>query len=139
MSSKADDENENEHENEDDNETMTHNEKNEIIKGKNDILDEVIDKSKSCQEQIEPLKKLEGLKEYWLYNDFGDKELKSKYFKIELAEMSNEIGKKLFQQIFGHKLIKLANKLINTTSKEENQITVNNIKKSLQTRKNDAL
>ena len=139
MSSKADDENENEHENEDDNETMTQNEKNEIIKGKNDILDEVIDKSKSCQEQIEPLKKLEGLKEYWLYNDFGDKELKSKYFKIELAEMSNEIGKKLFEQIFGHKLIKLANKLINTTSKEENQIAVNNIKKSLQTRKNDAL
>ena len=64
------------------------------------------------------------------YNDYGDKELKFKYFKIELADMSNEIDKKLFEQIFGHTLIKLADKLINTTNKEENQIIVNNIKES---------
>ena len=38
--------------------------------------------------------------------------------------MSNEIDKKLFEQIFGHALIKLADKLINTTNKEKNQITV---------------
>ena len=44
--------------------------------------------------------------------------------------MSNEIDKKLFEQIFGHKLIELADKLINTTNKEENQIIVNNIKKN---------
>ena len=61
------------------------------------------------------------------YNDYDDKELKSEYFKIELADMSNEIDKKLFEQIFGHTLIKLADKLINTTSKEENQIIVKNI------------
>ena len=41
--------------------------------------------------------------------------------------MSNEIDKKLFQQIFGHTLETLANKLINTTNKEENQIIVKNI------------
>ena len=41
--------------------------------------------------------------------------------------MSNEIDKKFFEQIFGHTLIKLAGKLIKTTSKEENQIIVNNI------------
>ena len=41
--------------------------------------------------------------------------------------MSNEIDKKLFEQIFGHTLETLANKLINTTNKEENQIIVNNI------------
>ena len=41
--------------------------------------------------------------------------------------MSNEIDKKLFEQIFGHTLIKLADKLINTTNKEENQIIVKNI------------
>ena len=64
------------------------------------------------------------------YNDYGDKELKFKYFKIELADMSNEIDKKLFEQIFGHTLIKLADKLINTTNKEENQIIVNNINKN---------
>ena len=43
--------------------------KNEIIKGKNDNLDEIIVKSKSFQEQIESLKKLELLREYWPYND----------------------------------------------------------------------
>ena len=41
--------------------------------------------------------------------------------------MSNEIDKKLFETIFGHTLIKLADKLINTTNKEENQIIVKNI------------
>ena len=44
--------------------------------------------------------------------------------------MSNEIGKDLFEQIFDHTLIKLANKLINTTNKEENQIIVKNIEKN---------
>ena len=44
--------------------------------------------------------------------------------------MSNIIDKKLFKQIFGHKLIKLAYKLINTTNKEEDQIIVNNINKN---------
>ena len=44
--------------------------------------------------------------------------------------MSNIIDKKLFEQIFGHTLIKLADKLINTTNKEENQIIVNNINKN---------
>ena len=44
--------------------------------------------------------------------------------------MSNEIDKKLFKQIFDHTLIKLADKLINTTNKEENQIIVKNIEKN---------
>ena len=43
--------------------------------------------------------------------------------------MSNEIHEKLFEQIFDHTLIKLADKLINTTNKEENQIIVRNIEK----------
>ena len=104
--------------------------KTEKIKGKNDNLDEIIDKLKSFEEQIKSLKKLEGLKGYWPYSNFDDKELKFKYFKIELADMSNEIDKKLFEQIFGHTLIKLADKLINTTNKEENQIIVKNIEKN---------
>ena len=44
--------------------------------------------------------------------------------------MSNEIDKKLFEQIFGHTLETLANKLINTTNKEENHIIVKNINKN---------
>ena len=56
--------------------------KPEIIKDLNDLLDEVIDKSKSFEEQIKSLKKIEGLKGYRPYKDFGDKERKFKYFKI---------------------------------------------------------
>ena len=41
--------------------------------------------------------------------------------------MSNEIDEKLFEKIFGHTLIKLVDKLINTTNKHENQIIVKNI------------
>ena len=44
--------------------------------------------------------------------------------------MSNEIDKKLFEQLFGHTLETLTNKLINTTNKKENQIIVNNINKN---------
>ena len=44
--------------------------------------------------------------------------------------MPNDIDEKLFEQIFGHTLIKLADKLINTTNKKENQIIVKNILKS---------
>ena len=44
--------------------------------------------------------------------------------------MSNEIDEKLFEEIFGHTLIKLIDKLINTTNKEENQIIANSINKN---------
>ena len=44
--------------------------------------------------------------------------------------MSNEIDENLFKQIFDHKFETLANKLINTTNKEENQIIVKNINKN---------
>ena len=45
--------------------------------------------------------------------------------------MSNEIDKKLFGKIFGHTLIKLTDKLINTKNREENQTIVNSIKKKI--------
>ena len=114
----------------DDDETMSQNKKNKTIKDLNYLLDEITDKSKSFEEQIKSSKKLEGLKGYWTHNDFGDKELKFKYFKIELTDMSNEIEEKLFKKIFGHTFETLANKLINTKSKEENQIIVKNVNKS---------
>ena len=63
---------------------MGQNKKNKIIKGKNDILDEIIDKSKSFEEQIKSLEKVKNLDQYFT-NDFDDKELKSKVFKLELA------------------------------------------------------
>ena len=111
-------------------ETIDQNKKNIIIKKLDDDLDKIIDKSKSFEDQIESLEKVENLKEYYFINDFDDKELESKIFKLKLAHLSNIIDKKLFEQIFGHTLIKLADKLINTTNKEENQIIVKNIEKN---------
>ena len=88
-------------------------------------------KSKSFEEQIESLKISKDLKGYWPYKDYDDKEFKSKYLKIQLADMSNEIDEKLFEEIFVHTLIKLTDKLINTTNKKENQIIVDRINKNI--------
>ena len=44
--------------------------------------------------------------------------------------MSNKIEEKLFEKIFRHTLIKLADKLINTTNQKENQIIAKNALKS---------
>ena len=127
MSSKGDSENENENENDNENENEND---NNIIKRLNDFLDKIIDKSKSFEEQIESIRKVENLDEYRFMDDYGDKELKFKIFKLELAHLSNIIDKKIFEQIFGHTFETLANKLINTTNKEENQIIVKNINKN---------
>ena len=97
---------------------MSQSEKKMIKEKKKDLLDKIIDKSKVFEEQIESLKKLEDLEGYWSYKDYDDKELKSKYIKIKLADMSNEIDEKLFEQIFADTLIKLADKLINTKNKK---------------------
>ena len=42
----------------------------------------------------------------------------------------NSIDENLFKEIFGHTFVALADKLINTTSKEECQIIINDIKKN---------
>ena len=97
------------------------------IKSLNDSLDEIINKSKSFEDQIESLKRLEGLKEYCFMEDFYDKKLK---LKIHLADMPNKIDEKLFENIFGHNLIKIVDELINTTNKEKNEIIVDNICKN---------
>ena len=116
----------NENVNENVNETMNQN-YNNVIKQLNVCLGQIIDELKSFEEQIKSIKKVENVNEYWSINNYGDKELKFKIFKLKLAHLSNIIDKKLLKQIFGHAFETLANKLINTTNKEENQIIVNNI------------
>ena len=59
------------------------------------------------------------------------KSLKLEIFKLQIAHLSNIINEQLFKQIFCHTLIKLADKLINTINKEENQIIVKNIEKNI--------
>ena len=131
-------ENENENGNENDKTLLSSNEDNvneimnqnndDIIKGLNDDLDKVIDKSKSFEEQIESIKKVESLDEYYYISDYGDEEWEFKIFKLKLAHLSNIIDKKLFKQIFGDIFEALANKLINTTNRQKYQIIlINNI------------
>ena len=115
--------------NEDDNDKMKQNNKN-IIKQLSDCLDKIIDKSKSFKDQIKLIRKEKNLDEYYFINDYGDKELEFKIFKLQLAYLSNMIDKKIFKQIMGRAFETLTNKLINTTNKEENQIIVNNISKN---------
>ena len=121
MSSKHDNDNDNENDNDNDNDND---------KTLNDFFNKIIDKSNSFEEQIESIGKVENLDEYYFMDDYDDKELKFKIFKLKLAPLSNIIDKKIFEQIFGHTFETLADKLINTTSKEENQIIVNNINKN---------
>ena len=101
-----------------------------MIRKLSDYLDQIIDKSKSFQDQIKSIRKVKNLDDDYYVNDFGDRELKFKIFKLKLAHLSKDIGQKLFEQIFGYTLIKLADKLINTTNKEENQIIIKNINKN---------
>ena len=103
---------------------------NNRIKKLNDHLDEITDKSKSFEDQLKSIKKVENLDDYYHVNDSGDKELKLKIFKLQIAHLSNVIDENLFKQIFGHTFIKLADKLINTKNKEENQMILNNIRKN---------
>ena len=125
---KNDNENENENgnENENDNENGNENE----IKQLNYSLDKIIDKTKSFEDQVKSLKKVKNLGECWHKIDYGDKKLKFKIFKLKFPHLSNIIDEKLFEQIFGHTFQTLANKLINITNKEENQIIVNDIDKN---------
>ena len=56
------------------------------------------DKSKSFEDQIKLLKKINYLNEYWhmrYYDD--DKELNLKIFKLKFAYISNDIDEKLFE------------------------------------------
>ena len=88
-----------------------------------------IDKSESFENQIKLFKKVDYLCEFKRYYD-DDKEINLKIFKLKLAPVSNDVDKNLFEEVFGHAFVTLANKLINTTSKEENQIIINDLKKN---------
>ena len=66
---------------------------NKILKGLNDNLDKTTGKSKLFEDQIESLKKLEDLKEHFLYNSYDDKELKFKIFKLNLQTRQMRLTK----------------------------------------------
>ena len=53
--------------------------------------------------------------------DHDDKELNLSTFKAKATYILNDLDKQLFEKIFGHTFAALADKLINTTKKEENK------------------
>ena len=59
-----------------------------------------------------------------------NKETNLRLFKSKFAYIFNDVDDNLFKEIFGHTSVKLADKLINTTNKEENQILINDIEKN---------
>ena len=69
-----------------------------------------------------------SLNDYWdmfYYED--NEEINLRLFKLKFAHIFNDVNNDLFKEIFGHTSVKLADKLINTTSKEENQMLINDI------------
>ena len=87
-----------------------------------------IDETKSFKEQIEILKTRDFLNEYWHFGyHHGNKELNFKIFKAKAAYILNDLDEQLFEKIFGHTFAALADKLINTTNKEENKIIIDDI------------
>ena len=59
-----------------------------------------------------------------------NKETNLRLFKLKLAYVLNDVDDNLFKEIFGFTSVELADKLINATSKEENQMLINNIKEN---------
>ena len=108
---KLKEENENEGEDEDDiikilicsneyYEETNKNKKHKIIKKLNYQLDEIIDKSKLFEDQIKSIKKVENLVDYYYVNDFDDKELKFKIFKLKFAHLSMKLTKIYLNKYF---------------------------------------
>ena len=87
-----------------------------------------IDETKSFKDQMDTLKEISWLNDYWYIEYYEDnKSINLRLFKLKFAHISNDVDDNLFEEIFGLTSVKLADKLINTTSKEKNQMLVNDI------------
>ena len=68
------------------------------------------------------------LSDYWDIEYYEDnKEINLRLVKLKLAHILNDVDDDLFEEIFGLTSVKLADKPINTASKEENQMLINHI------------
>ena len=116
----------------DDNVSVNENENENVSKNENESVDKIednvdtnnyfniIDKTKLFEDQIEILKKMDDLSQYWDLNYCDEnKRLNFKIFKLKFAYIWNDVDEQLFEKIFGHTYVALADKLLNTTSKKE--------------------
>ena len=97
------------------------------IKQLNDWF-KTIEQTKSLEEQIEILKTKYFLDEYWHVGYYhADKGLNYKIFKAKAAHILNDLDEQLFEKKFGYTFAASVDKLIKTTSKEKNQIIIEDI------------
>ena len=120
----------NENKNESKNESENENESDDgqyYLKQLNNNFKE-INETKSFKDQINIFKKIPDLGDYWFIEYYEDnKETNLRLFKLKLAHILNDVDDNLFKEIFGFTSVELADKLINTTSKEVNQMLINDI------------
>ena len=87
-----------------------------------------IDETKSFKDQIDVFKKIPDLNDYWYIKYYEDnKDINLRLFKLKFAHIFNDVDDNLFKEIFGFKSVELADKLINVTSKEDNQLLIDHI------------
>ena len=80
-----------------------------------------IDQTKSLEEQLKLFKE----------KTIGANKINLKIFKTKAAYILKDLDEQLFEKIFGHEFVALAdNKVINTISKKENEIIIDDIKKN---------
>ena len=126
--SKNENENENENENDNDNENDNENDDDDYEIKQISNCFKMIDETKSFEDQIDILRKIPWLNDYWNIEYHEDnKETNLRLFKLKFAHILNDVDNNLFKETFGFTPAELTDKLINTTSKEENQMLVNDI------------
>ena len=123
-------ENENESVSETESENENENERDDgqyFLKQINNIFKK-INETKSLEDQINILKKVPNLNDYW-YNEYyeDNKDINLRLFKLKLAHVFNDADDNLFKEIFGFTAVKLADILINTTKKEDNKMIIDHI------------
>ena len=113
--------NENENENENVNENENENEDDDgqyYLEQINNNFKK-IDETKSFKDQIDILKEIPDLNNYWYIEYYEDnKDINLRLFNLKLAHIFNDADDNLFEEIFGFTYVELADKLINTSSKD---------------------
>ena len=84
-----------------------------------------IDETKSFKDQIDVLKEIPDLNDYWYIEYYEDnKDINLRLFKLKFVNVLNDVDDNLFEKIFGLTSVELVGKLINTTSNEDNQALI---------------
>ena len=119
---------ENENENEDENENENESDDGQYYLEQINNNFKKIDETKSFKDQIDILKEIPDLNDYWYIEYYEDnKDINLKLFKLKLAHIFNDVDDSLFKEIFGLSFVKLVSKLTNTTSKEHKHVLIDPI------------